>query len=247
MQKATERIRQERNTGPLGSGWRVVRHGDCLLSIAHQQGFFWDTLWNLPANEKLRDARPDPGQLLVGDRIMIPERQAKTVPANTDAHHRFFKRGVPAKLRVVVEYEDAPVSNSAYVLSLDGSIREGTTNEEGLLEVSIPPDASEGLLEINGLRFELQLGALDPSSEDIGVQDRLWNLGFYHGELDGQIGPVTREAIAEFQARAGLTVTGELDDNTHRTLLHRHDEQHEELAGQSGPDSPAPPEESRNG
>ena len=247
MQEATEPIRQARNTGPLGSGWRVVRRGECLLSIAHQQGFFWDTLWNLPDNAKLRDARPDPGQLLVGDRIMIPERRARTEPAGTDAHHRFLKRGVSAKLRLVVEYEDVPVSNAAYVLTLGGSIREGTTDSAGLLEVTIPPDVSDGTLDVNGVRYELQLGALDPSSEDIGIQHRLWNLGFYHGALDGKIGPVTRDAIAAFQARAGLPVTGELDDTTHDRLLHRHDELHEQLPDQAGPDSAATPEQSSNG
>jgi hypothetical protein len=247
MQEATEPIRQQRNTGPRGSGWRVVQRGDCLLSIAYQQGFFWDTLWNLPANAKLREARPDPGQLLVGDRVMVPEHRPRSEPAATDSHHRFLKRGVPAKLRLIVEYEDAPVSDTAYVLTLGGTIREGTTDSAGLLEVAIPPDASQGILEINGLRFELQLGALDPSSEDIGVQHRLWNLGFYHGELDGRIGPETRDAIAAFQARAGLPVTGELDDTTHDRLLHRHDELHDKLPEQTGPDSGAPTEEGSNG
>src|SRR5262247_4147385 len=125
MPEPARPIRQARNTGPQGSGWRVVQRGECFLSIAHQQGFFWDTLWNLPANATLRDVRPDPGQLFVGDRIMIPERQARTEPAGTDAHHRCLKRGVPAKLRLVVEYEDAPVSNAAYVLTVGGLIREG--------------------------------------------------------------------------------------------------------------------------
>lgn len=74
---------------------------------------------------------------------------------------------------------------------------------------SIPPNASQGLLEINGLRFALQLGALYPSSEDIGIQRRLANLGFYRGQLDGKIGPQTRAAISDFQARTGLNVSGE--------------------------------------
>ena len=252
MQTETNSNRQERNTGPLGDGWREVQHGECLLSIAYQEGFLWDTLWKLPDNAELRDARRDPGLLLVGDRIMIPERRIKTVPAGTDARHRFVKRGLPAKLRVVVEYEDVPVANSNYTLTVDGSIRQGTTDEEGLLEVAIPPDASEGLLEISGLHFQLQLGALDPGSEDIGIQQRLANLGFYHGKLDGRIGPVTLDAVATFQARTGLAVTGELDDDTLDLLLHRHDQLHEQLREEAEPDPPEPdppasPMESRNG
>jgi N-acetylmuramoyl-L-alanine amidase len=122
--------------------------------------------------------------LLVGDRILIPELPNKIVPANTDALHRFVKRGEPAKLRVVVEYEDEPVANADYVLMLDGEIRQGKTDDQDLLQELIPPDASQGLLEIDDLHFELRLGALDPGSEDIGAQQRLANLGFYHGELD---------------------------------------------------------------
>ena len=64
-----------------------------------------------------------------------------------------MKLGVPAKLRIVVEYEDMPVANSDYLLLLDGSAQSGTTDDEGLLEVSIPPDAAQGILEINGIRL----------------------------------------------------------------------------------------------
>jgi peptidoglycan hydrolase-like protein with peptidoglycan-binding domain len=226
-----------RNTGPLGSGWRVVKRGECLLSIAYQTGFLWETLWNLPENAPLKEARKDPGMLLVGDRILIPELRTKTLPRSTDARHRFVKKGEPAKLRVVVEYEDDPVPNADYVLTLDGAIRQGQTDDQGLLEETIPPDASHGLLEIADLRFELQLGALDPSSEDIGAQQRLANLGFYRGELDGIIGPMTREAIGVFQARVGLEVTQELDEDTLDRLLHRHDNLHERLAPEDEDDA----------
>ena len=46
-------------------------------------------------------------------------------------------------------------------------------------------------------------------------------------------------AIAAFQARAGLAATGELDEITLGKLMHRHDETHERLAPQSGPDEPS--------
>jgi N-acetylmuramoyl-L-alanine amidase len=217
-----------------------------MLSIAHQHGFFWETLWKLPANRELRLARKTPGQLVVGDRVTIPDREIKEVPAATDARHYFVKRGVPAKLRLVVEYEDMPVSNSDYVLVVDGSFERGTTDQQGLLEAFIPPNASGGSLEINGLHFELQLGALDPHSEDLGIQLRLANLGFYHGALDGLIGPQSRAAIATFQQRVGLPATGQLDDATRQMLLHRHDRIHEKLP-QSNPDTAALPAETQNG
>ena len=40
------------------------------------------------------------------------------------------------------------------------------------------------------------------------VQRRLGQLGYYHGVVDGVIGPQTRGAIAAFESRNGLTVDG---------------------------------------
>jgi Putative peptidoglycan binding domain len=222
---------QPRNMGPVGSGPYVVQQNECLLGIALEHGFFWKTIWNLSANAELQRVRKDPGQLLAGDQLVIPEREERIEQGGTENRHCFVRRGVPCKLRLVIEYEDEPVSNSAYQLVLDdGSMLEGETNDQGLLEASISPKVSEGVLEINGLRFTLVLGALDPSSEDVGIQQRLANLGFYHGALDGQIGPLTCKAVAEFQARVGFEITGDIDDATLGKLLHRHDATHQQLA-----------------
>jgi len=40
------------------------------------------------------------------------------------------------------------------------------------------------------------------------VQHRLGELGYYHGSVDGAIGPQTRGAIAAFESRNGMTVDG---------------------------------------
>jgi hypothetical protein len=240
MYRHPEQRRSGINTGPMGNGPHVVQPGECFLSIAHNNGFFWQTLWNLPANRALRDARKDPGQLLVGDRVVIPEREIKELPAQTDARHDYVKRGCNAKLRLIVEYEDVPVANADYILVMGGVTRKGTTDENGLLVASIPPNASQGFLDIDDLHFDLQLGALNPHSEDAGIQHRLANLGFYQGEIDGIIGPMTREALSNFQSRTGLPVTGQLDDDTRQLLLHRHDEVHDRLPQPVPNDPPAP-------
>ena len=43
------------------------------------------------------------------------------------------------------------------------------------------------------------------------VQQRLGRLGYYHGAVDGVIGPQTRSAIAAFQSRNGMAVDGAID------------------------------------
>ena len=42
------------------------------------------------------------------------------------------------------------------------------------------------------------------------VQRRLGQLGYYHGVVDGVIGPQTRGAIASFESRNGLAVDGSI-------------------------------------
>jgi membrane-bound lytic murein transglycosylase B len=47
-------------------------------------------------------------------------------------------------------------------------------------------------------------GTLDVK-EKFELQTRLKRLGFYDGDIDGNIGSGSRAAIAAFQSRAGLT------------------------------------------
>lgn len=55
---------------------------------------------------------------------------------------------------------------------------------------------------------------LDPR----GSQGALQKLGLYHGDLDGIIGPLSREAVRCFQRTWDITETGDLDRHTERTL-----------------------------
>jgi N-acetylmuramoyl-L-alanine amidase len=49
------------------------------------------------------------------------------------------------------------------------------------------------------------------NSADYEVQRALYELGYYNGPLDGDIGPMSRLAIANFQADNGLEPTGYID------------------------------------
>jgi hypothetical protein len=46
------------------------------------------------------------------------------------------------------------------------------------------------------------------------AQARLKRLGYYHGRIDGQIGPATERAIADYQRDHGQHVTGAVTPNT---------------------------------
>lgn len=50
------------------------------------------------------------------------------------------------------------------------------------------------------------------------VQKHLQAAGVYNGAIDGVLGPQTREALRQYQARRGLPTTGELDEATRKAL-----------------------------
>jgi len=56
------------------------------------------------------------------------------------------------------------------------------------------------------------------ASLTVDVQRALAESGYYHGEIDGILGPATRDAIAKFQADQGLEPTGRITQALVRTL-----------------------------
>jgi len=79
---------------------RTVNRGDSIPSLAHDNGHFWETLWNHPQNADLKRRRRTPNILNPGDEVFIPELRLKTVSKPTDATHKFERKGVPAKIRM---------------------------------------------------------------------------------------------------------------------------------------------------
>jgi N-acetylmuramoyl-L-alanine amidase len=59
---------------------------------------------------------------------------------------------------------------------------------------------------------------LSPDQVTVNVQEQLANAGYYEGPIDGVLGPMTREAIANYQADNGLAVTSAIDEPTLATM-----------------------------
>jgi hypothetical protein len=59
---------------------------------------------------------------------------------------------------------------------------------------------------------------LTPDQVVVNVQTQLARDGYYTGPVDGVLGPMTRQAIAAFQADNGLAVTSTVDEPTMATL-----------------------------
>ena len=50
------------------------------------------------------------------------------------------------------------------------------------------------------------------------VQAELQQMGYYQGEVDGLLGPLTRQALADYQADQGLVATAVIDEPTLESL-----------------------------
>ncbi len=127
-----------------------------------------------------------------------------------------------------VQVEEVPRANVPYTLEIDGKLITGNTDEDGIVNEPIPPDARHGKLIIepgtlNETVIPLQLGFLNPLSEISGIKHRLSNLGFNCGDQTDEITPEFEEALRQFQARYQLPVTGQPDEETKNKLkeLHR--------------------------
>lgn len=196
-----------------------VGTGESTSSIAQANGFFWETIWNHPENAALREKRQDPNVLFKDDEIFIPEKTPREVSKATDAEHGFVLKGVPCKLKIRLMKQNQPRANENYVLDIDGTLTDGTTDGDGNIEVFIPPQAKNGrLLFRSGQEIiNLSLDGLDPVDTLSGIQHRLNNLGFNCGG-ESELGERTKEALKNFQTQYELLATGEPDEATKSKL-----------------------------
>lgn len=206
----------------------VVGGGDSTTSLAFQNGLFWESVWNHPKNSQLRDKRENANILAGGDEIFIPDLEKGTIGAATEQRHRFRRKGIPEKLNVrFLDLDGEPYAGKPYRLIIDGgAILRGSLDGDGFLRVAIPPDARTGDLQVGEsgelVRCTLNLGHLDPISEDSGVQQRLLNLGMYKGPIDGSPGEAFDRGVQRFRRAQGLPEGTQIDDQFRDKLREVH-------------------------
>jgi hypothetical protein len=59
---------------------------------------------------------------------------------------------------------------------------------------------------------------LNPDQVVANAQEQLQTQGYYHGDVDGMLGPLTRAALADYQRDHGLTETAAIDQPTMEAL-----------------------------
>jgi hypothetical protein len=200
-----------------------VSDGESIASIAKDNGYLWNTIWDHPGNAALKAKRRNPNQLVAGDEVFLPDKGGKSVSKPVDGKHRFTRKGEPTRFKLKLTTLGEARSNERYTLTFGEQVIHGTTDGEGRIEHFIPGETKSATLMLSKGKeiYAIALGQLDPLDELRGVQQRLSNLGYAcdaSNELDDQ----TRAALAKFQAREKLPVTGDPDAATKAKLQELH-------------------------
>ncbi len=203
---------------------RTIGNGDSIISVAKDNGFFWEDLWNHGSNAELKAKRKDPNVLYRGDVVHVPELEKKVLDKACDQRHEFKRKGDPVKYRVRLLRYGKPRKNEEYTLDLGGELINGTTDADGKLEHWLPGNCKGGRLMLQGGKeiYPVSIHRLDPVDEISGQQQRLKNLGYPIPMVSGKTDKATKAALMSFQKVWKLKETGEGDDATKAKLLELH-------------------------
>ena len=218
-----------KDCSPVGESGVVVVAGDSVASLAVKAGHVPDTVWLDSANAALKEARSDGEVLLPGDHLTVMPIRLKEVPRVSGARHHFQRKGSLNVTIVAEDDEGSPFAGKKYELDLGGVIQSGTTDDAGKMVFKIAAADGKGTLKLwveePGLPdpwIHTVIIGLYPIDHTIGIQQRLFNLGYYAGDLDGELGAGTTAAISLFQADNSIEVTGEPDEATRTKLVEIH-------------------------
>ncbi len=221
----------------------TIEQGEHVSAIAAKYGLTdWQTIQGLPE---------DPSCLFPGRVVTIPVQNEQKEGAPTEKNHPIEVDLQGLCLRLEILRDDlTPAANAKYVLTIPGEEkpREGTTQSNGRIEVeNLPRDARTATLvvrippksgekkdgEVAGeivSTWELEIGGLHPVCEEApdkeclsGVQQRLFNLGFYPGPVTGKWNDATKSAIRTFRQRIGLSPSDKSDEELQNKLREIHD------------------------
>ena len=111
--------------------------------------------------------------------------------------------------------EDGAGNAAASVEILSSAASQAAYEQSAVTAASIPAPAIQSIVPAAS-----EQAAIDPkiASFNQKVQVALRNTGYYQGDVDGKIGPKTREAIKAFQAANGLKADGVVGPNTWEAL-----------------------------
>ena len=203
----------------------TVLPGECLASIAERYGFTNPrVIYDDPANEALRRARPDPNVLLAGDEVVIPDRKLRIVNGGTEQRYRFVVDRQPTYLRLrLLNRDGTPRSGLPYRIEYQDKVFPGTTGGDGSIVHEVPSWLPGALVTVTDHgrqeQYQVALGYLDPVTDSGGLRQRLKGLGYYV-EVPGVPEDILlRHAIHAYQHANDLPRTGTPDSTLYSKLV----------------------------
>jgi len=118
-------------------------------------------------------------------------------------------------------------TSEPFKMEVGDEIFEGETSDKGVIEVTVPRNATEATLYVGNNVYELKLVADEPTDSIEWTQTRLNNLGFDCGAIDGKWGPRSMVAMKSLQHLHGLEATGIRDKKSLDLLEKMHDHESE--------------------
>ena len=208
----------------------VIRQGDHISAVARRYGFAdWGTIWRHAENAELREKRPNPHVLSPGDRLFVPDLEAREESGDTTERHRFRVLGKDLKLRLrLLDFDNEPLRDTECDLHVSAERHRLHTDSDGFVEHVVPRDTKQVLLTFGDpeVPFEsivrIRVGDLDPVDEPSGQRQRLSNLGYPTGPLEVLDAAKLGVAVQEFQCDQGLVVDGICGRQTQASLLDVH-------------------------
>jgi hypothetical protein len=127
----------------------IVKVGENIETISKQYGFSdWRSLYNHPSNHAIRQKRPNPKNILPGDRLSIPAGAA-------------HGKKVEFSLTVRDKYSKAPFSNLTLKLKLpNGTFKEHKTDPSGKIILKAP-NITAGPVDILKISDQTEIPEID--------------------------------------------------------------------------------------
>lgn len=217
-----------------GLTYHTVADGDCLLSLADQYNLPARAILRAEQNKELFEKRIDPKILHPGDVVYIPREVREGGPLATNRCHTYQLYRFHCLFRLKLDLSEVVDEDHSgmirYRITLDtGKVynaRVWPTANNSPQVIKIPILAGRGQLDVfldeddpeATLSFELGLGHLCPVDETRGLQERLENLGYHVGKVDGDHGPKTQAGVEEFMLGCEL---GENDEEALHAALEK--------------------------
>lgn len=224
---ARDRAHDRLGVTMAGSMLYVVRSGDHLSRIAHENGLDADSIWNHPKNADLKKLRGNPNILCQGDILYLPDSPSpKWFPVTLGTTNKFVAQIPQTTFSVTMTQNGNPIANEQFVVhGLPPPDNTGSTDGQGKLTLTVDVTTRSLIVEFPriALTRTFRIGHLDPVTEPSGVRQRLAHLGYLAPRASQSGDPsAVASALCAFQNDNKLPPTGELDDATRSALERAH-------------------------